>query len=77
MRPWRFAAPHIGIACVGIGSFIFHATLKWYAQVLLDEMPMIYVSSMVLYLVLAPPAGSGSLALKAGVAAIPITVTVV
>ncbi|KAF8603721.1 alkaline phytoceramidase [Ceratobasidium sp. AG-I] len=77
MRRWRFAAPNIGIACVGLGSFIFHATLKWYAQVLLDEMPMIYVSSMVLYLVLAPPTGSGSLALKAGVTAIPTTVTIV
>ncbi|KAG8776846.1 hypothetical protein FRC12_000673 [Ceratobasidium sp. 428] len=75
MRRWRYAAPHFGIACIGIGSFIFHATLNWYAQVLLDEMPMIYVSSMVLYLVLAPNGGSGSLKLKLGVAAVPITVT--
>ncbi|KAG8719643.1 hypothetical protein FRC09_010852 [Ceratobasidium sp. 395] len=75
MRRWRYAAPHFGIACIGFGSFIFHATLDWYAQVLLDEMPMIYVSSMVLYLVLAPSGGSGSLKLKLGVTAIPITVT--
>ncbi|QRV78430.1 alkaline ceramidase [Ceratobasidium sp. AG-Ba] len=75
MRRWRFAAPHFGIACIGAGSFIFHATLNWYAQVLLDEMPMIYVSSLVLYLVLAPANGSGSPKLKFGVAAIPTTVT--
>ncbi|CAE6413962.1 unnamed protein product [Rhizoctonia solani] len=75
MHRWRFTAPHIGIACVGVGSFIFHATLNWYAQVLLDEMPMIYVSSMVLYLVFAPTDGPGSLKLKVGIASIPLTVT--
>ncbi|CAE7108121.1 unnamed protein product [Rhizoctonia solani] len=75
MHRWRFAAPHFGIACVGLGSFIFHATLNWYAQVLLDEMPMIYVSSMVLYLVFAPTDGPGSLKLKVGIASIPLLVT--
>ncbi|KAH7338217.1 ceramidase [Rhizoctonia solani] len=77
MHRWRFAAPHFGIACVGLGSFIFHATLNWYAQVLLDEMPIIYVSSMVLYLVFAPTDGSGPLKLKLGIASVPLIVTAV
>ena len=33
-----------GFALVGIGSFIFHATLTYEAQ-LMDELPMIYVAS--------------------------------
>ncbi|KAJ1305235.1 hypothetical protein OPQ81_000264 [Rhizoctonia solani] len=77
MHRSRFAAPHFGIACIGLGSFIFHATLNWYAQVLLDEMPMIYVSSMVLYLVFAPTDGSGSWKLKWGIASVPLTITAV
>ena len=40
------------IAFIGIGSFLFHATLMWTAQVLLDELPMIYVSFQVLYCLL-------------------------
>ncbi|CAE6422021.1 unnamed protein product [Rhizoctonia solani] len=76
MHRSRFAAPHFGIAFVGLGSFIFHATLNWYAQVLLDEMPMIYVSSMVLYLVFAPTDGSGSWKLKLGITSVPFIITV-
>jgi hypothetical protein len=33
-----------GTAGVGVGSFLFHATLKHEAQ-LLDELPMIYTSA--------------------------------
>jgi len=33
---------------VGIGSFLFHATLQYHAQ-LADELPMIYVGSMALW----------------------------
>ena len=33
-----------GIAGIGVGSFLFHATLKYEAQ-LLDELPMIYTSA--------------------------------
>lgn len=33
-----------GTAGIGIGSFLFHATLKHEAQ-LLDELPMIYTSA--------------------------------
>lgn len=28
----RYALAHLGIAGVGVGSFVFHATLDWYAQ---------------------------------------------
>ncbi|EJT97010.1 alkaline phytoceramidase [Dacryopinax primogenitus] len=48
----RFALLHAGVALIGVGSFIFHATLNWYAQVFLDELPMIYVSTLCLYVIL-------------------------
>jgi dihydroceramidase len=48
--PSRYFAGYIGVALVGIGSFAFHATLLYEAQ-LADELPMIYVASMSLWLV--------------------------
>jgi dihydroceramidase len=48
----RYALAHAMIAFIGIGSFLFHSTLMWTAQVLLDELPMIYVSFQVLYCLL-------------------------
>ncbi|KAI0778801.1 alkaline phytoceramidase [Trametes elegans] len=42
--PARYLAGWSGFALVGIGSFIFHATLLFEAQ-LMDELPMIYVAS--------------------------------
>ena len=36
--------PPQGFALVGAGSFVFHATLQYEAQ-LADELPMIYVAS--------------------------------
>ncbi|KAK7058477.1 alkaline ceramidase ydc1 [Paramarasmius palmivorus] len=47
--PYRFLIGCIGFALVGIGSFAFHATLLYEAQ-LADELPMIYVASMSLWL---------------------------
>jgi len=49
----RYALAHVGIACIGLGSLAFHATLQWHAQVLLDELPMIWVGCQALYCVLA------------------------
>jgi dihydroceramidase len=43
--PGRFIAGCIGFALVGIGSFAFHASLLYEAQ-LADELPMIYVCSL-------------------------------
>jgi len=51
-RRARYALTHAMIAFIGIGSFLFHATLMWTAQVLLDELPMIYVSFQALYCLL-------------------------
>lgn len=48
----RYALTHAMIAFIGIGSFMFHATLMWTAQVLLDELPMIYCSFQALYCLL-------------------------
>ncbi|KAI0354581.1 alkaline phytoceramidase [Trametes cingulata] len=42
--PPRYLAGWAGFALVGIGSFTFHATLLFEAQ-LMDELPMIYVAS--------------------------------
>ncbi|OBZ80018.1 Alkaline ceramidase 3 [Grifola frondosa] len=40
--PSRYLVGYAGFALVGVGSFIFHATLLFEAQ-LADELPMIYV----------------------------------
>ncbi|EJF67253.1 alkaline phytoceramidase [Dichomitus squalens LYAD-421 SS1] len=42
--PPRYLVGYAGFALVGIGSFMFHATLLFEAQ-LMDELPMIYVAS--------------------------------
>lgn len=47
--PFRYIFGYAGIALVGVGSFAFHATLLFQAQ-LADELPMIYVGSMSLWL---------------------------
>ncbi|KAJ7597453.1 ceramidase [Mycena floridula] len=47
--PGRYMVGFIGVAIVGIGSFAFHATLLFEAQ-LADELPMIYVGTMSLWL---------------------------
>ncbi|GFZ45335.1 hypothetical protein JCM24511_03061 [Saitozyma sp. JCM 24511] len=48
---WRFALLYLGLSLIGIGSFGFHASLRWEWQ-LMDELPMIYVVSYAAYLVL-------------------------
>ncbi|KAJ7654827.1 ceramidase [Mycena rosella] len=47
--PHRFLFGYIGIGLVGLGSFWFHSTLQFQAQ-LADELPMIYVTSTTLWL---------------------------
>ncbi|KAE9398510.1 alkaline phytoceramidase [Gymnopus androsaceus JB14] len=47
--PARYIVGCIGFALVGLGSFAFHASLLYEAQ-LADELPMIYVSSMSIWL---------------------------
>ena len=47
-----------GVGLVGIGSLFFHATLLFEAQ-LADELPMIYVGSMSLFLVFDSKPGFG------------------
>ncbi|KAI0050564.1 alkaline phytoceramidase [Auriscalpium vulgare] len=42
--PKRYSGGFAGVALIGIGSFAFHATLLYEAQ-LADELPMIYVAS--------------------------------
>ncbi|KAJ7754935.1 ceramidase [Mycena maculata] len=47
--PARFILGFMGIGLIGLGSFWFHATLLFQAQ-LADELPMIYVTSTALWL---------------------------
>ncbi|ORX40203.1 ceramidase [Kockovaella imperatae] len=46
----RYSLLYLGLSLIGIGSFGFHASLRWEWQ-LLDELPMIYVVSFATYLV--------------------------
>jgi hypothetical protein len=50
----RFMLMHALLALVGTGSFVFHATLKWSAQVMFDEMPMLLVTCAALYSIRVP-----------------------
>jgi dihydroceramidase len=40
----RYALAYLGLVCIGLGSFGFHATLTWEWQ-LMDELPMVSSSS--------------------------------
>ncbi|CCA66887.1 hypothetical protein PIIN_11719 [Serendipita indica DSM 11827] len=60
----RYAFCHAMIAFIGLGSFAFHATLLWHAQVLLDELPMIYASFQAIYCILLEGRPSSSLSPK-------------
>ncbi|KAJ3797928.1 ceramidase [Lentinula aff. detonsa] len=51
--PGRFIVGCIGFALIGVGSFAFHASLLYEAQ-LLDELPMIYVASMSIWILYQP-----------------------
>ncbi|CAE6432004.1 unnamed protein product [Rhizoctonia solani] len=76
----RHVAGNLGIMFIGFGSSIFHATLKWHAQVLLDELPMIFVTSLMLYLVCADEdrwKGQNAWKLKVGLAAVPLSISAV
>jgi dihydroceramidase len=46
--PTRYVLGSLGFMCVGIGSFAFHATMLYQAQ-LADELPMIFVASYANY----------------------------
>jgi dihydroceramidase len=76
----RYALLQGGIAVIGTGSMIFHATLKWHAQVMLDELPMIFVSALALYLLVVDDEAKSSVSrrlfIKLGLALIPICVSV-
>ncbi|KAH0603677.1 uncharacterized protein H6S33_007336 [Morchella sextelata] len=53
-----FAVTFAGYLCVGVGSFLFHATL-WYSMQLVDELSMIYTTCLMAWASLSngkPPA---------------------
>lgn len=52
--PKRYWVIFLGLSCVGLGSWMFHMTLRWEWQVLGDELPMIIVSPEVFNLVTDP-----------------------
>lgn len=49
--PKRYALTYLGLSLIGVGSFGFHASLRWEWQ-LMDELPMIYVVTYAAYLTL-------------------------
>jgi len=73
----RYASAHAGIAFIGIGSFLFHATLMWHAQVLLDELPMIYVSCQAVYCILSEGKANSTRTLKITCTVIPFIITAI
>jgi dihydroceramidase len=46
--PRRFAWLYAWMGIIGLGSFLFHATLK-YSMQLLDEIPMLFSNAQLLY----------------------------
>lgn len=54
--PARFLGCCLGMGSVGLGSFLFHMTLKYEAQ-LLDELPMIWAAGFVSYSLLEDSPG--------------------
>jgi len=48
----KYSIAHFALLIVGLGSILFHATLKYTFQ-LTDELPMIYGSLIFIYLVVA------------------------
>lgn len=46
--PIRYALLFVWMAVIGVGSLLFHATLK-YSMQLLDEIPMLFSNSQLLY----------------------------
>lgn len=47
----RFSLAYTGLLCVGLGSWLFHMTLLWTAQ-LMDELPMLYASLTFIFCIL-------------------------
>lgn len=56
--PTRYIVGYGGMALVGVGSFAFHASLLFQAQ-LADELPMIYVGAMSLWILFDVKTNSG------------------
>ncbi|KAH3815242.1 alkaline ceramidase 3-like isoform X1 [Dreissena polymorpha] len=64
---FRLVASHLSLMCVGLGSWCFHMTLL-YSMQLLDELPMIWGSAVLIYnlATVEYPAKSHNLLLSAG-----------
>ncbi|KAG8979166.1 hypothetical protein FRB94_013019 [Tulasnella sp. JGI-2019a] len=62
---------HAFIIIISMGSFVFHATLLWHTQVMLDELPMLWSVVMELYLTRVGGVDHGSTRLKVIMIAIP------
>ena len=54
----KFALAHLGVALIGVGSALFHLTLKYTMQ-LADELPMLYGTSVLLYCAIESPKPKG------------------
>ena len=54
---WRFLVAFFAISLVGLGSALFHATLKYELQ-MLDELPMVYLALVMVFTLLEIQPGS-------------------
>jgi len=72
---WRLILAQSFLTIIGCGSFLFHSTLSWHAQVLFDELPMIWSAAMFLYLAIVGGAANGTIRLKLIMIAIPAIVS--
>lgn len=52
--PLRYALVYFWVLILGVGSFLFHATLRYQAQ-LLDDVPMMIIAGETLYAIMAHP----------------------
>ncbi|KAF8751675.1 Alkaline phytoceramidase [Rhizoctonia solani] len=76
----RHAAGNIGIMCIGFGSAIFHATLKWHAQFCwmnADDLRDEFWCCTWFVRTVIGGRGQNSWKLKIGLAAVPLTVSAV
>ncbi len=75
---FRLIAAYTSLVVIGLGSVLFHATLKYETQ-LMDEVPMIYGTAVIGYCVyqLREPAGRPNWGLVAFLAAYCLLFTVV
>ena len=71
----RYIVASSFLCIIGAGSFAFHATLFWNAQLMFDELPMVWSGAMFIYLASVGGDARGSKRLKATLIALPVAMS--